>query len=883
MTAASSRRERFSPLAVLTLLFFAALTAVNLAVGLRVLRDPGSFPTSYWDPRWTLIFAAAFLLVGLLALFKQSRVLLLAALAGVAALVLLPVFSIGAGAAYALLALLALIAYGAGEFLLRLLIGRRLPTGLERFALSLLLGLGLLALLVMLQGMLFAYKPAVTWAGLGVLALIFVLPNLKRWFSAGRARFSVFRGFWHSNAQSGAALALAVLAVLWLPSWLIALAPANRYDEMTYHLTGPLYYLAQGGIAPYPEGWMHYAEMLFTLALQTAGQPLPRLLHLSMGMISTLLVFLFGRRLAGARAGAAAAILFFAVPAVGYESATAYIDLFVTAYTTAFGLALLMWHAEGNPRWLLAAGALGGIGLGIKLTAGSMVAGLGVILVVVMLIERRFRAALPWLAAMLALILTLALPWLIRDFAWTGDPFHPYGRMFMERITSPAAGATAATAAAGPGRLERLLRYPLDLVLNSRMYYHEAPGGFASALPLLAFPLFLFYPSFPRKIKLAAAGLLAASVIALGISILANSILLRYAIPVFPWLAVCAALNLEGAYAWFSGRSHRWGAAALALTLLVYVFSTRPPLVVRLYDNLPQRLPINYFLGRESSQAYLSRTLSVYDAFRFIDAQPGGPHRVLSVGNEFRLYTQSQIDAIYDTPDAQQMLTAAQTPADLARAMSERGYDYLLINQPEVDNVQWKYVDPYPILQNLDFWNTYGELVFVQNGVYVYRFDAGGVVLPPAVNLLVNGGFEEPGAAGGFAGWTGQGRASRTARAHAGTAALQLQAPSSPGGGGYVVQTVPVEAGRVYTLGYWIQSDQPAAFLMQVRWLDGGGNVIQVTEDWRGTTTDWRWYYLIAVSPAGARSAEVYASLGGAVGARVDGACLAAGQRCPAQ
>lgn len=869
-----------------TFIFFVILSAVNLSIGVQLLHNPGSFPSSYWDVRWAFIFAAAFFGIGLLSLLSQNRLLILFTFIGACVLLILPVFTIGAGAAYLMLALLVLIACGAGEFLLRILLGHRLAAGLERFSLSLLIGLGFVAALVAVQGMLYAFTSLVTWLGLAVLTLVFVIPNLKRWFTESKERFSGLQNIWSSDGRFGWTFALAILVILWVPSWLIALSPANRYDEMTYHLAAPIYYLKIGGIAPFPEGgmtvWMHYAEMLYTLALQTAGQPLPRMLHLLMGMLSALLIFLFGRRLANVRVGSIAALLFFAVPAVGYETATAYIDLFVTAYTCAFGFTLLVWWQEKNPRWLLVAGVLGGLGLGIKLTAGPMIAVLIAALVIVSVVERRFVKNLPWLGALLALVAGLALPWLIRDYLWTGDPFYPYGGMFMERISSSASAVGAiATAASGSSRLVKLFRYPIDLVFDSHLYYHEAPGGFASALPLLAFPFFIFSPVFTRKVKIVGVSLLIVNFVALAISILVNSVLLRYALPTFPWLAICAALNLEGVYVWLMSNKNKWGIAALALMLLVYAFSTRLPLIVCHAYNYPQRFPLNYLLDREGSEQFLSRTVPVYDAFQFINAQPGGPHRVLSIGNEFRLYTTSRIDSIYDVKETQNMVMDAKTPADLANSMKNSGYDYILINQPEVDYVKWKYVDPYPVLQNLEFLNSYGELVFAKNEIYVYRFDPDGVKLSSSINLLKNSSFEEVASGKNFTDWEENEAIDASDLAYQGDSSVLIYAPLSSRGAGDISQHVPVQGNAIYTLDYWLRADPTATFLMKVNWLDENQQMISTEERWKGVDNTWKSYYLFLQAPSEAHFAEIHALLGNTNSVWVDDVCFAKGQQCP--
>lgn len=887
MAPSSSWSNKIPPQILIAFLFFIVISAVNLFIGVMTLRNPAPFASSYWDIRWALIFAVAFFTIGLLAFFSQQKLLSVLTLTTGGILILLPLFTIGVGLAYLMLIIFVLIACGAGELVLRLLLGRKLPTGLERFVLSVLIGLGIIAALVAVQGMLFAFNVLVTWLGLSVLTLVFVVPNLKHRFFEWKRQIVDLHSLWSSEGHyhSGWALMLGLLGVLWVPSWFIALAPANRYDEMTYHIVAPLFYLSKGGILPYPEGgmtvWMHYAEMLYTLALQTAGQPLPRMLHLLMGLFSALLVFLFGRRLVNARVGMAAALLFVAAPVVGYETATAYIDLFVTAYTTAFGFSLLLAWQKHEPRWLLVAGVIGGLGLGTKLTAGPMIAALIAAFVIALLVGRRFKESLRWGVAMLALLLAVALPWLIRDFMWTGDPFYPYGGMFMDRIAASASASGTAAAAPGANNLVKILRYPLDLVFNSRLYYHEAPGGFASALPLLAIPLFLLFSSFSRRVKVTGLSLLAVVFATIAISKFANSLLLRYTLPTFPWLAVCAALNLEGVYTSLRNRNSKWGIAVLAMTLVVYVFSTRLPLITRIHDNLPQRFPLNYFLGRESTEDYLSRTLPVYDAFRFIDSQPNGPHRVLSIGNEFRLYTNSRIDGVYDVVEAHNMIATAESPVDLAHSIQAIGYDFILLNQPEVDFVKRKYADPYPVLQNSEFWNTYSELVYAKNGIYVYRFDPRGVQLSPAINLLQNYSFEEAGSANDLVDWNEFGMAMVSDQAYQGKHSVLLYAPLSPEGGGGIAQQVSIQENELYTVGYWLRADTTAVFLIRVNWLDENQQVILTEEQWKNVNDSWKWYSLSFYAPVKANFAEINVLLGNTNSAWVDDVCFAKGQRCP--
>jgi len=871
------------PLNVLIFSFTSILVIINLYIGLKVFKNPSPFTSSYWDIRWAILFGLGFLLVGGLNLLSRYKLLFILSIIGLILLLIIPIFTINLGTTYLVFILLFLIALGAGEAFLKLIIGKRIEDKLENLVISLMLGFGIIMILVMIQGFLNAFSLLVTWVGIGVMSILFVLPNLTRWFQSIKYDIKKIKlTYGNEDHLACKSMFFGIFIVLLIPSWLIALSPPMRYDEMTYHLTAPLLYLERGGIVVYPEGgmtvWMHYAEMLYTLAIQTAGLTLPRVYHLFFGFLSAILTYFFGKRLVNTQTGIVAAVLIISMPVFGYEAATAYIDFFVTAYTTAVGFILLLFWQDKNPKWLLVAGILGGIGLGIKLTAGVVIAvmiGLIVIATYAAHLQAKYHL---WFAGMILLVLGLSLPWLIRDSIWTGDPFYPYGQMFLQRISQYSSSGAGLSESLFIDRLSKYLTYPIDIVFNSSRYYHESPGGIASVLALLAFPIFLLSPQYKKQVKSISLVLIGLSIVTIWIMLLVNNALIRYALPVFPWLSVSAALNINLLKDNFSRQS---GKFFFILIGCVYLFSTRLPLIVRMYDNLPQRLPINYFLGRETKEDYLSRNLPIYDAFQFIDSQENGPHRVLSIGNEFRLYTQSRIDGIYDVAEAHKIVSTAENYESLAKSLDKAGYDYILVNQPEIDFRPWKYSDPYPILYNQEFYNLFGKLVFVKNGIFIYEFNSTGAGLPEAYNLLSNPGFEELINKSDFKAWDEMGPIELSPFAFEGKNAVKLFAPLSEKGQSYIYQKVRVEERKLYTLGYWVKSDQQAVFLMQIRWLDQQGNVIFQEEHWKNVYDEWNWIYNFSQSPEDAHYAQVYASLGGSENAFVDEICLALGQSCP--
>jgi hypothetical protein len=204
-----------------------------------------------------------------------------------------------------------------------------------------------------------------------------------------------------------------------------------------------------------------------------------------------------------------------------------------------------------------------------------------------------------------------------------------------------------------------------------------------------------------------------------------------------------------------------------------------------------------------------------------------------------------------------------------------------LINQREIDFRLWKYSDPYPILQNSEFINLYGELKFAKNGIYVYEFIPSKVSLPKSENLLENPGFEELIDSNDLKSWEEVGLIERSTDAIYGSNSLKLFAPLSEQGQSYIYQKVPIEANQIYTLRYWTKGEDNAVFLLQIKWLDDQGDLISREDEWKNASNDWNRYEIFTQSPDDALYAEIFASLGGSVNALIDEICFTAGQHCP--
>lgn len=862
---------------------FSLIAAMYVAV--RVFINPAPFATSYWDSRWAAFFFALILANGLLALFHRGRLLIGLISFAVLGMLATAVIRSGAGPAFLILIWWMAAATSMGDWFLRRLT-YSIPF-LERLLLSLTLGLGGFAVLGLVLGILHLYFPAFGYGSLFLLTILFFPPFLRSLQPDLIKLVQRWRPIWRDENTDLRfyALMVGLLAICAIGPYLWSLAPTFRFDALTYHLAVPVAYLRDHGmvdLGSFNSYWAHYAEMLYTFAMLLLGQPLPGLLHLTAGMLTTAWSFALGRRLAGVRVGILASLLFLSLPMVSYETGTVYIDLFVSLFVMAMVAAGVFWWQQGENGWLMVAGVFGGVALGIKLTAAPLVLVFGLFILGALIF--RHRQFVPIASGFLHLAVPavlIAAPWFVRDWLWTGNPVYPFFNSLFpaQRVSgSSAVGFTKIDA----GFLIRTVRLPWDLTFHVRTYYHESPGGALGALPFLGLPwLYPWSPIYSIRQRRWFAVLTTGAIAAMILLFNLNSVA-RYQIPLYALFSIFAALNLETVWRGLSQTHLRRFALWFGLALLLgYIFTTRLALIVRVTD-FPERFPIKLFLGKENAQEFLSRSLPVYDAFQYLNQDANGLHKVLSIGNEFKLYTNAQIDGVILTPRAYLLVAGATDAASLAARLADNGYDYLLVNQAEVEYSPASY--HFPAL-NQDFYNQFTYLEFASHRVYLYRLYPHGLPasLQP-VNLLQNPGFEQGDAVGQAAAWNTTGSPILDLsgnQAHGGSGAIELHGPIPQSSYSTISQVVPVEAGKAYTVGYWAHAETPIALLLQIQWLDTNKQPIREDVQWRPLQAQWSWYSLSSQAPVNASFARVFASVTGDGFAWVDDLCFTRGGNCP--
>ncbi len=302
-----------------------------------------------------------------------------------------------------------------------------------RYVTATAIGLGIMGLMTLalgLAGFFNLYAAAcIVFAGLVLLCFALpikdVRPKLANNFSSAviwwLVPFAIF-------------LALALVAASIPPGFLWKPLDPHPYDAISYHLQIPREWFDAVQIIPlqhnafsyFPMGMeMHYLAAMTLRGGPWAGMYLCQLLTLAHGVLTIIAVAQIAITLGSSSMRAwSAALLVACVPWVFQLSVVAYVETGVMLYTTlAVGWVMISLRQPGW-RAMLIVGICAGLAGGMKYTAIPMTAGVVVGLAcAVEIIGKRYRNALIVAGVTIA---TLS-PWLIRNYAWTGNPVFPLG------------------------------------------------------------------------------------------------------------------------------------------------------------------------------------------------------------------------------------------------------------------------------------------------------------------------------------------------------------------------------------------------------------------------------------------------------------------------
>ncbi len=862
--------------------FAGILTAIIVTIfySIAVFQNPGLFPSfPKADYRWALFYVVcALLAMGLMWIHKGKLLLVILGISCVSFLIF-AVSVQGVAASLISLLILTILSTAIGNFLLwKLGLSAHIAL-LENLAFSACIGLAVLMALTMIAGFANLLLPWIAWSMVIVLTLIFVPGFWKRNQSGFVSTYTKIKTAFLNHDQRLSSYLLALFLISFFGAAIWSITPATNFDALNYHIGVPEIYIRAQGIIPVMENQnsflAHYAEMLYTLALLLTGQPLPGLMHLSFSFLSAVFAYSMARKFSSVLTSIISAILFYSAPFIAFQAGMPKNELFLAAYCAAAMLAAYEWWSKNNRAWLLITSLMIGIAVGIKTSALPILFPLGIVIILLSFYRNRLGRPFALDMAVLATLILPCLPWFLRDYLWAGNPIYP--APFLTNIFPLNDGWDYPFFPARTYQpVGNLLTLLFRLNSNCGLLCKETPGVAMAGLPLLFLPwAYVFFDDIKKRKELL--GIFLFALITVYLSFLTTKSA-RYAIAIYPLLAFLSAMNLDALnHLWRPKKAFPIMVGVALLLSSGYIVATRLVLTVTLWSD-DDRYPVRYLVGKQTSEQFLSETLPVYDALRYLDKVAPGK-KVLSLGNESRGYTSAKIFGPIFSPEARQIMMNSNSQESLLKALHENNYDYILI-YPSGQRKDWEfYTSPY---LDDNFFDSYTQLVFAKNTISVYKFyPEGAPVQKAAQNLLMNPGFEDISSLLLPNGWevTGEPEINRlSGNAHSGNVSVTVKGPSAS----VLYQDITVQPGELYTVGYWVKSyypDQKVQIFFS--WLNQQKQEIGRNADWQEIKLDWSHYTLSASAPDDAKYARVYVSISTTGTAIFDDVCFSNSQKCP--
>ncbi|MFQ5835154.1 MAG: phospholipid carrier-dependent glycosyltransferase, partial [bacterium] len=630
-----------------------------------------------------------------------------------------------AGLNLALLLMIILISAFVGRKLLHML-GPKSDSALEEFVFSVGLGLGLFAYAILALAVLGLLHAWLVWL---ILVMLGIALFKDIWYSIknlGKHLSRLFTAGFSVKNRAADVFLISLISIYLLVNLIGALAPEIEVDALTHHLYVPRVYIENHRLVyiPYhlPSAYPLGMQMLFTLGMLLSTSVLAKLIHFSLGVLSLLATYCFGRKYMDSRAGLLAATIFYTVSVVAWESTTAYIDLGFTFFTTLEIFALVnWWHSRREPflkQWLAVAAIMCGFAMGIKYHG---VFGL-ILLVIGILLKLRFAArgeislALKTIFIYGSISILIVSPWLIRNYIFTGNPVFPFlNNIFKSPLMRPINPTfTRGSFGMGDNLFSRYILSPWNMTFHGEKY-----GGVISPIFLMFLP-FLFVIRVDKVIKY--------MILFCGVYFAlweTSASIMRYLIPIMPFLSIVVSHVINGLVSWDSMGNKVLSAGVITVTGTVLFLNLpffHPFWQKEWSQGIVRHVPYQVVLGIESREHYLSRRIGSYDVFQYVNRNLPSDAKILCFNEEFRYLSDRTL--VFHWSFEARNIASSRNAAELFRHIKDLEVTHFLINWGAVADTQRGFW----ILQD-SFVKKHLDPLYRNRSVALYKFSF--EALPP--------------------------------------------------------------------------------------------------------------------------------------------------------
>lgn len=523
----------------------------------------------------------------------------------------------------------------------------------------------------------------------------------------------------------GRSLWMALLAIL-LVEGLLGLLPPTSRDELTHHLAIPRLWADAGRIIEVPMAPYAYypmlLDMLYTPWVHWGFDFVPKWIHALYGALTALLLYAYLAMRMNAVYGLLGALLYLSTPAILRLSHWGYIDLGITFYTTAALLCLLRWREDRKAPGHL---ALAGLSLGFAMATkpNGLLAALIFALLFLLVLARPPRKNLSGSLRESALFGTMTLlpflPWLIKNWSQTGNPFYPF---FPSWFRAKGIAAIDAASFAGMGILDKrellygeniwqIAALPLRLFFSGQDDNPQYFDGVLTPILIVLLP-WAFKGKWLEEKKLLAGFPL----LLLFFALFLIDLRVRYVLPIVPPLAILSVYGVFNIYTRIK-RPELLFAGLLFCAIWQAAY---------LWKYVAAAEPWAYWTGAENRHAYLSRMLPEYSTMQYVNRETAATAKIYLLFVGRRAYY-CQRNYFHDGGDLPGYLLAAIRNAkdieQLNQSLRQKQLTHLMVREDLLS----RFLGTNLTAEQAHLWNDYAasrlRLKFREHGHAVYELN----------------------------------------------------------------------------------------------------------------------------------------------------------------
>lgn len=468
------------------------------------------------------------------------------------------------------------------------------------------IGIGILSILVLIIGSTWKINLLIIIGLLLILSLITFRSSIS-WFK------DLFRKEANPYQQCNGStkIIIILLGLVFLSQLLVSLAPATRYDALNYHLTLPKTYLIQEKVSDIPwlvmSGMPQVSEMVYTVLMGLGGESSVLVFNGLIGALITLgLVGYLGNKIDQESTWVGVASLF-----GGFTFASAlswgYVDLMAAFFGLGVVVLLDDYRKSGGEKAVFLAGIFSGLAFGCKYPAGVIFLA-GLLSLIIYFVKNKNKN---WFKSIGLFCLgagLLALPWLIKNFAFTGNPIYPF---FFESGSMNQIRLTVYQGMAPYGNLLDLFLLPIRATImgvDGAHGYSVSMGPLLLGLGVIAF-LGWEEKDLEQKLSIVNAGLIAffgILVWAIGNQFSGYLIQTRFYFVLFPAFAILAG------FGYFQVKQYKIGQVRIKRLVNIFVIMVLAFNSFQLIADVVEKDVLPNVFGFQSNQEYLEKNLGWY-------------------------------------------------------------------------------------------------------------------------------------------------------------------------------------------------------------------------------------------------------------------------------